>query len=92
MYRDEPNEPPNLVLCLVRRTKIVVPVLTLRLGRIGKVYRVKPKDTPNLALYLVRRTKIVVSVLTLKGDQEANMEEGCHHTHLERRLDFFLYY
>ena len=54
------NESPNLVLYLVRRTKIVVLVLTLRLRRIGKVYHDKPKEPPNLALYLVQRTKIVV--------------------------------
>ena len=29
VYRDEPNEPPNLDLYLVRQTKIVVSVLTL---------------------------------------------------------------
>ena len=65
MYHDKPNEPTNLVLYLVCRTKIVVSVLTLRLGRIGKMYHDKPKEPPNLALYLVRRTKMVVSVLTL---------------------------
>ena len=65
MYHDEPNKPPNLVLYLVQRTKIVVSALTLRLRRIGKVYRDNPKEPPNLALYLVRQTKIVVLVLTL---------------------------
>jgi len=37
-YGDESNEPPQLVLYLVRPTKIIVSVLTYRLGRIGTVY------------------------------------------------------
>ena len=41
VYRDEPYEPPILVLFLVWRTKIVVSVLTLRSGRVGTVDRAK---------------------------------------------------
>ena len=72
MNRDKPNEPPNLALYLVRRTKMVVSVLTLRLGRFSKVYRGPPNEPPNLALYLVQRTKIVVSVLTLMVTMYSN--------------------
>ena len=65
VYRDEPNEPHNLVLYLVGRTKIVVSVLTLRSGRVCIVHCAKSYEPANLVLYLVRRTKINVSVLTL---------------------------